>query len=69
MSNLYTYQGVEYRVDLLDDGSLDTILLVDNVHQVRLDSAFARDEDGEVRDEAKDQAIESYLESLRETKP
>ena len=54
------YDNKEYDVTLLDDGTLDTVLSV-NSREYRFDSEYARTADGDITDDAINDAIEAYL--------
>ena len=57
------YDDKFYRVRLIDDGTLDTVLNVEG-KDFHFDSEFARNDDGSINDEAIFQAIETYITDL-----
>lgn len=60
----YNYDGKEYTVCLVDDGTLDTVFTV-NGKTYRFDSEYMRDEiTGAVSEEAITKCVETYLEDM-----
>jgi len=57
------YDEKDYDVQLLDDGTLDTVLSV-NGKEYRFDSEYARTDDGQIRDDVVYDAIEAYLDDV-----
>lgn len=59
----YNYDGIDYKIEIVDDGTLDTVLRVESIHEVRFDSEYARTETGGIVEQAITDAIEDYLEA------
>lgn len=60
----YQYGSDVYDVRLVDDGTLDTVLLINGLHEVRFDTDYARTSEGGIEERAITDAIEDFLESL-----
>ncbi len=57
----YTYDGIIYDVQLIDEGTLDTVFSVNGV-RYGYDSEFIRNEQGRITDDSISTVIEDYLE-------